>query len=119
MASDFHEDCIFCRIVRGDFGTAFVAETPTIVAFADNAPQAPTHVLVVPRHHIGSLAETTAADHDLLADLMSLARTVAQDAGLDESGYRVLTNVGAHAGQSVPHLHLHVLGGRQMNAGLG
>ena len=117
MTSEGHDDCVFCRIVRGDFGTPFIAESPGAVVFADNAPQAPTHLLIVPRRHIGSLADTTEADNDLLADLMSLARTVAHDAGLDDTGYRVLTNVGRDAGQSVQHLHLHVLGGRQLGIG--
>ena len=115
-ASTFDADCVFCRIVRGDFGTTFVAESPNAVAFADLAPQAPSHVLVVPRRHIPDL--TAADNEDLLGELLGLARRVAYEAGLDERGYRVLTNTGPDAGQSVFHLHFHVLGGRPLGVGL-
>jgi histidine triad (HIT) family protein len=114
----FDPDCVFCRIIRGDFGTGFVAETDRAVAFADISPQAPVHVLVVPRRHVASLAATTAVDADLLGELVGLARDVAEASGLAESGYRVLTNVGPDAGQTVFHLHVHVLGGRDLGTGL-
>lgn len=112
------ESCIFCRIVRGDFGTTFLAESANAVAFADVAPQTPFHVLIVPRRHIPDLASMTSDDDDLLGELLGLARRLAHDQGLDEPGYRVLTNTGPDAGQSVFHLHLHVLGGRAMGMGL-
>ncbi len=110
-------DCVFCRIVRGDFGTTFVAESDNVVAFADLSPQAPTHVLVVPRRHLPDLLAAS-GDEALLGELLGLAGRVAREAGLDERGYRVLTNTGPDAGQSVFHLHLHVLGGRPMGMGL-
>lgn len=115
----FDPDCVFCRIVRGDSETAFLAESVNGVAFADIAPQTPFHVLVVPRQHLTDLSATSQADDALLGELLGLARRVGHEQGLDERGYRVLTNVGPDAGQSVFHLHLHVLGGRELGAGLG
>lgn len=114
----FDPDCVFCRIVRGDFGTTFIAESPRALAFNDVAPQTPTHVLVVPRAHVEGLSAVPHGQEDLLGELLGLARDVAVRAGLAESGFRVLTNQGPDAGQSVFHLHLHVLGGRTMGIGL-
>jgi histidine triad (HIT) family protein len=110
--------CAFCRIVRGDFGTTFVGETERAVAFADLAPQAPTHLLVVPRRHIASLADTSDEDGALIGEMMGLARDLARERGLAESGYRVLTNIGPDAGQTVFHLHIHLLGGAPLGSGL-
>lgn len=106
-------DCLFCRIAAGEIPAARVAESPLAIAFRDIDAQAPTHVLVIPRRHVGSVAELEAGDAGLLAELFELARRVASEAGLG-NGYRVVTNVGPDAGQSVAHLHLHVLGGRPM-----
>ena len=113
------DDCIFCRIARGDMGTAFVAESRHNVAFRDLAPQAPTHVLVAPRVHLGALQDAVPAHQDVVADALTLAAEVARREGLLESGYRVITNDGPDAGQTVPHLHFHVLGGAKLQAGLG
>lgn len=118
-AGSADEPCVFCRIVRGDFGTTFLAESAGAVAFADVAPQAPVHVLVVPRRHVPDLAATSPDDDALLGELLALARRVAHEQGLDDRGYRVLTNTGSDAGQSVFHLHFHVLGGRELGTGLG
>jgi len=107
-------DCIFCKIAAGELGTPFVAESEHAVAFADLAPQAPVHVLIVPKRHVASVAALTGEDGGLLADLVSLANRVAQECGIDATGYRVLTNVGPDAGQTVFHLHLHVLGGKEL-----
>lgn len=115
----FDPNCVFCRIARGDFDTSFLAESAHAVAFADLAPQAPVHVLIIPRDHIADLSVTTAGDEPLLGELLGLARQVARDQGVDEGGYRVLTNTGPDAGQSVFHLHLHLLGGRPLDVGLG
>lgn len=104
-------ECIFCRIARGELGTEFVAEGPEWVAFTDLAPQAPTHLLVVPRAHVGSLDELP--EGDLAGTLLRACREAAAATGI-EGGYRVLTNVGADGGQEVMHLHFHVLGGRRM-----
>ena len=108
-------DCLFCRIAAGDVPATLVAETDRTVAFRDISPQAPTHVLVVPRDHHADLAACAEADPGLLADLLVAAAGVARAEGLD-GGYRVLTNTGPDAGQTVHHLHLHVLGGRPLGA---
>jgi histidine triad (HIT) family protein len=120
MASDGTQaDCIFCRIARGELGTEFVAESANAVAFRDIHPQAPTHVLVAPRRHVPSLNELGTGDSALVAELVALAVEVARKDGIAESGYRVLANTGPDAGQTVFHLHLHVLGGRQLSGRLG
>lgn len=108
-------DCLFCRIVAGEVPAAVVAETERTVAFRDVAPQAPTHVLVVPRDHHADAAACAAADPGLLGDLLAAAVDVASAEGLD-GGYRLLTNTGPDGGQTVHHLHVHVLGGRPLGA---
>ncbi|MCC6792908.1 MAG: histidine triad nucleotide-binding protein [Thermomicrobiales bacterium] len=113
------DECVFCRIVRGDFGTELVAENERAIAFRDLDPKAPTHVLVVPRRHVADLHDLGADDAELARDLLLLSNEVAAREGIVESGYRVLTNTGANAGQSVFHLHFHVLGGARLSAGLG
>lgn len=112
-------DCIFCRIAGGGTGTPLVAESEHAVAFRDLHPQAPTHVLVVPRRHLAALREVEAGDAVLVADALGLAVEVARREGILDGGYRVLTNDGADAGQTVPHLHFHVLGGRPLHVPLG
>lgn len=107
------EQCVFCRIVAGTIPATIVAQSESAIAFRDLHPQAPVHVLVIPRRHVASLAE--AADPSELGGVLALAAEVARNEGLAESGYRVVTNVGAEGGQTVPHLHFHVLGGRQMH----
>jgi histidine triad (HIT) family protein len=106
-------DCIFCRIVAGEIPADVVARTEDAVAFRDLNPQAPVHVLVVPARHLAAVRD---ADGDegaiLLGRTLQLAATVATDLGLDASGYRLVANTGAGAGQSVFHLHVHLLGGR-------
>ena len=106
-------DCIFCRIASGDVPAKFVYQDEHCVAFPDNSAQAPVHMLVVPKKHIASLAHDNAADEALLGRLMGAVRDVAETSGLAE-GYRVVINTGNHGGQTVPHLHIHVLGGRHM-----
>jgi histidine triad (HIT) family protein len=108
-------DCLFCRIATGEVPATVVAETDRTVAFRDIAPQAPTHVLVIPRDHHADLAACADADPGLLADVLSAAADVARAEGLD-GGSRVLTNTGPDAGQTVSHLHFHVLGGRALGA---
>jgi histidine triad (HIT) family protein len=108
-------ECLFCRIVAGEVPATVVAETDRTIAFRDVAPQAPTHVLVVPRDHHADLTACAEADPGLLADVLAAAAAVARQEGL-ERGYRVLTNTGPDAGQTVAHLHLHVLGGRPLGA---
>ena len=105
-------ECLFCRIARGELGASVVAQDQQFVAFRDINPQAPVHVLVIPRAHVATLNE--ASDPALLAGLLAQAREVARAEGLAERGYRVVINTNAEAGQSVFHLHAHVLGGRPM-----
>jgi histidine triad (HIT) family protein len=107
-------ECLFCRIVRGEIPAQKVDETDRALAFRDIHPQAPTHVLLIPKQHVAdSAADLGAADGDLLAEMFALAARVARLEGLD-GGWRLVTNVGEEAGQSVFHLHLHLLGGRPM-----
>ncbi len=112
--SDRDPDCLFCRIVAGEIPSDIVHTDDDVIAFRDIAPRAPTHVLVIPRRHIPDIHALTDADGDLLAKLFAVVRTVADGAGL-ERGYRVVTNVGPESGQSVFHLHFHLLGGRPMS----
>lgn len=106
------ETCLFCRIASGDIPAKLVAEGTTCIAFRDVNPQAPVHVLVIPRVHVVSLNEVTSPA--LLADLMQMAREVAKQEGIAGGGYRVVFNTNADGGQSVGHVHAHVLGGRHM-----
>ena len=106
------ENCLFCKIVRGEIPSNKVAESEVAIAFRDVNPQAPTHVLVVPRTHVASLA--AAEDAALLGGLMTMAASVARSEGIESSGYRVVANTGGDGGQTVDHLHLHVLGGRRL-----
>lgn len=109
-------DCIFCRIARGEIPAGVVRRTDEAVAFHDVDPQAPTHVLVIPVRHVSAVRD--ARDEDgrrLLGTLFAFAADVASSVGLDAGGYRIVTNTGRDAGQSVDHLHLHLLGGRRMS----
>ncbi len=107
-------ECLFCGIVAGEVSCDEVASTELTYAFRDVHPAAPVHVLVVPRRHVTDAAEVTAGDGDLLAAMLVTARDVARDEGIIDGGYRLVFNVGVDALNSVPHLHLHVLGGRPM-----
>lgn len=107
-------DCLFCRIVAGEIPSNEVLSTETAYAFRDIEPQAPTHVLVIPREHVQDAAALTAEHGELLADLFTTAQAVARAEGVDGSGYRLVFNVGEDANNSVPHLHLHVIGGRRL-----
>jgi histidine triad (HIT) family protein len=107
-------DCLFCKIVRGEIPAAMVYETDAVLAFKDIHPKAPTHVLVVPKKHIATVDDVEPGDAALLGQLFLAAREIARQAGVVESGYRLAVNCGAGAGQTVFHVHLHVLGGRGM-----
>lgn len=107
-------DCLFCRIVAGEIPSTEVASTDLVYAFRDIEPVASTHVLVVPRRHITDASEIQAEDGDLLAEMVMTAQEVAKAEGVAGSGYRLVMNVGEDARNSVPHLHLHVIGGRPM-----
>lgn len=107
-------DCIFCAIASGETDTELIAESDHAIAFRDLAAAAPTHVLVIPRKHIASVDEMSQQDPHLATDLLKLCAEVARVERIVESGYRVITNVGDDAGQSVYHVHFHVLGGRRL-----
>jgi histidine triad (HIT) family protein len=107
-------DCLFCKIVAREIPSKLVAESDTAVAFYDIAPQAPVHVLVIPKSHITSADEVASSHGGVVDDLVMLAQRVVEIEGVRESGYRLVLNVGADAQMSVPHLHLHVLGGRRL-----
>lgn len=108
------KDCLFCKIIAGDIPSTKVYEDEYVYAFRDINPQAPTHVLVIPRQHISGMAEVQLADDATLAACLRACRRVAQLEGLTEGGFRVVSNCGDDACQSVHHLHFHVLGGRAM-----
>ena len=107
-------DCIFCRIARGEIPARIALKDDNAIAFHDLNPQAPTHVLVIPRRHIVSLAEVVPADDALLGQLLRAARRVADITGIAQTGFRTVINSGTQVGQSVFHVHVHVLGGRPM-----
>ena len=106
------DQCLFCRILRGEIPATIVAETDDCVAFRDITPRAPVHVLVIPRQHVASLDEAT--DAAQIGKLSLLAARIAREEGIAESGYRTVVNTGRDAGQTVFHIHLHLLGGREM-----
>ncbi len=108
------QDCIFCKIVAGEIPAKLVYEDDRALAFRDINPQAPTHALVIPRAHIASLSEAGESDEALLGHLLRVAARVAADEGQAETGYRTVINNGAGAGQTVFHIHVHVLGGRRL-----
>ncbi len=105
-------ECLFCRIAAGTIPAVRIYEGDRVVAFHDIDPKAPQHVLVIPREHLPSLAESGPEHADLLAELLLACRTVAEQLGVADSGFRVVFNTNADAGQSVGHLHAHLLGGR-------
>ena len=109
------QQCLFCRIVAGEVPADVVYQDERSVAFRDINPQAPVHVLVLPRDHMESLDEASQRDEATLGHLLRVAARIANEQGLSESGYRTVINTGAGVGQSVFHLHVHVLGGRPMS----
>ena len=108
------ENCLFCKIVKGDIPSTKVYEDEKVLAFRDIAPMAPTHILVIPKAHIGSVAEVTAENADVVAHIFTVIPKIAEAEKL-ENGYRVVSNCGADAGQTVHHLHFHILGGKQLS----
>ena len=108
------ENCLFCKIVAGDIPSTKVYEDEKVLAFRDIAPMAPTHILVIPKAHIGSVAEVNAENAAVVAHIFTVIPQIAAAEGL-ENGYRVVSNCGSDAGQTVPHLHFHILGGKKLN----
>ena len=107
------ENCLFCKIVAGEIPSTKVYEDEKVLAFRDIAPMAPTHVLVIPKTHIGSVAEITPDNCELVAHIFTVIPKIAEAEGL-QGGYRVVSNCGPDAGQTVPHLHFHILGGKAL-----
>lgn len=106
--------CVFCRIVRGEAPAEIVRRDAEVVAFRDINPQAPIHILVIPQRHIESVNAVEPGDAELIGKLYLVAKLVAEAEGVARTGYRIVVNTGPDSGQSVPHLHLHVLGGRAL-----
>ena len=108
-------DCIFCKIAAGNIPANIVYQNDQVVAFRDLNPQAPTHILVIPKKHIATTNDITTDDAALIGQMYLAARHIAKDEGIADSGYRTVMNCNRGAGQTVFHIHLHVLGGRQMS----
>lgn len=115
MTASEAENCIFCRIARGEIPSTIVYQDDELLAFRDIAPAAPTHILLIPRAHIASIGAADESQAALMGRMVLAAARIARDEKLDENGYRLVTNVGKHGGQSVHHLHFHLLGGRFMS----
>jgi len=114
MSTTEFPDCLFCKIVAGEIPATIVAESDEAVAMRDIAPVGPTHVLVIPRRHVKDATELGIAEAELLGALFELANQVAKAEGIAESGFRLVANVGEASGNSVAHLHLHLVGGRDL-----
>lgn len=112
-------ECIFCRIVAGQIPADVVFQDKDFIAFRDIHPQAPKHILIVPRTHIASMADITEKQQDLLGRLFLVAKDVAGKEGISARGYRLIVNCGPDGGQLVPHLHFHLLGGRRLDDQMG
>lgn len=109
------EDCLFCKIARGEIPSAKVYEDEYVFAFRDIHPQAPVHVLLIPKQHVANLLEGVELHDDMMVHLMEAIAAVAKQEGIDQSGFRVITNCGKDGAQSVKHLHFHLLGGKQLS----
>ena len=107
-------DCLFCKIIAGEIPSAKVYENDKVYAFRDINPEAPVHVLIVPKEHIASANELTAENAGVIADVFLAAKEIAAREGIAEGGYRIVNNCGADGGQTVGHLHFHMLGGRSL-----
>jgi histidine triad (HIT) family protein len=112
--AEYSDTCIFCKLAKGLVRADIIYQDSELLAFRDIHPQAPVHVLIIPRTHITALWDADDTDAVLMGRLLLAANTIAEQEGINESGYRVVTNAGSDAGQSVDHLHLHVLGGRKL-----
>ena len=113
------EECIFCRIVAGKLPSDIVYQEEDFLAFRDISPQAPTHLLIMPKRHIPSLAHLTEAESPLVGHMVNTANQLAKQESVSKKGYRLVINCGKEGGQLVPHLHMHLLGGRQLSNALG
>jgi histidine triad (HIT) family protein len=109
------EGCLFCTLVAGKINANIVYQDERIVAFRDVKPQAPVHILIIPRKHVAGVLDIEPDDHALIGEIFQVASRLAREQGIGDSGFRVVVNSGADAGQSVFHLHYHLIGGRQMS----
>ena len=112
-------DCIFCQIMAGKIPADILYQDEEVIAFRDINPVAPTHLLIIPKKHIPSLGHLSEAESSLIGDMVNTANQLAKREGISESGYRLVINCGKQGGQLVPHLHLHLLGGRQLSDAMG
>jgi len=112
-------DCVFCKIVAGEIPSHILYQDEEVIAFRNINPVAPIHLLIIPRKHISSLVQLSEAESSLIGKMVNTANQLAKEASIAESGYRLVINCGAQGGQSVPHLHLHLLGGRWLSTALG
>ena len=112
-------DCVFCKIVAGEIPADVLYQDEAVIAFRDINPLAPTHLLIIPKQHIPSLRDLPEAGASLIGNMVDIANALAKSEGVAESGYRLVINCGQQGGQLVPHLHMHLLGGRQLVSGLG
>ena len=108
-------ECLFCKIIKGDVSADIIKQTETVLAFHDINPQANTHVLVIPKKHIASTRELNPGNIDFLSEMALLANKIAEEEGIQSDGYRWIVNTGNDGGQTVDHIHLHLIGGRQMH----
>ena len=113
------EECLFCRIVAGEIPSDIVYQDKEFLAFRDIKPQAPKHIIIIPKTHITSLAELSKQQQGFIGRLVILARNLAEKEGIAQRGYRLAINCGPEGGQVIPHLHLHLIGGRRLNGRLG
>ena len=107
-------ECVFCKIVKKELPSDIIYEDERFLAFKDINPKAPIHILIIPKKHIPSFAETEESDKEIIGDMLFLAKKIAKEQGLAEKGYRLIFNVGREAGQTIPHLHLHLMGGKRL-----
>ena len=112
-------DCIFCQIVAGKVPSEIIYQDEKVIAFRDINPQAPTHLIIIPKRHIPSLAHLSEEESPLIGQMINIANQLAKREGISESGYRLVMNCGEQGGQLVPHLHLHLLGGKKLSDKLG
>ena len=113
------QDCLFCKIARREIPSEIAYEDDEVIAFKDNQPLAPVHLLIIPKNHLLSVNEVTSEYEPIIGHLFGVIQRLAQELGVAESGYRVVTNTGSDGGQVVGHLHFHLLGGQALNAKIG
>lgn len=109
------EDCIFCKILKGEIPCDKIYEDDRVLSFKDISPEAPVHVLIIPKKHISSINDLKEEDEDLIGYIYTVAAKIAKQLGVEEKGYRIVSNCGEDGGQTVPHIHFHFLGGRKLN----